>query len=234
MHTCPPTRPFLAFFFLFLVFSKQPILPNNLQPTPSASHNLSISYHCLLPSKTQSPLYRSNEKKPKGQPRWSQGSAPRCIPPGSQETLSKTHSDEASTVVEGTGTGARHDPAPPPLCQRGQTDGCELFLRSFSAVSGACWIYRRTPTKREILASGVLVDWTASTPILILLVFILISAPSCGNAATTTTKPTAGGVGKSALTVRFMKNTFADGYDPTIEGTREGEAYDEKDSSPKL
>jgi len=29
----------------------------------------------------------------------------------------------------------------------------------------------------------------------------------------------AGGVGKSALTVRFMKNTFADGYDPTIEET---------------
>jgi len=29
----------------------------------------------------------------------------------------------------------------------------------------------------------------------------------------------AGGVGKSALTVRFVKNTFADGYDPTIEET---------------
>jgi len=28
----------------------------------------------------------------------------------------------------------------------------------------------------------------------------------------------AGGVGKSALTVRFMKHTFAEGYDPTIEG----------------
>jgi len=29
----------------------------------------------------------------------------------------------------------------------------------------------------------------------------------------------AGGVGKSALTVRFMRNTFADSYDPTIEET---------------
>lgn len=32
----------------------------------------------------------------------------------------------------------------------------------------------------------------------------------------------AGGVGKSALTVRFVKNTFADGYDPTIEGKEGG------------
>jgi hypothetical protein len=31
--------------------------------------------------------------------------------------------------------------------------------------------------------------------------------------------PPAGGVGKSALTVRFMKDIFVDGYDPTIEGT---------------
>ncbi|KAG8904094.1 Ras- protein rsr1 [Tulasnella sp. 403] len=29
----------------------------------------------------------------------------------------------------------------------------------------------------------------------------------------------AGGVGKSALTVRFVRNTFADSYDPTIEET---------------
>ncbi|KAG8929726.1 Ras- protein rsr1 [Tulasnella sp. 419] len=29
----------------------------------------------------------------------------------------------------------------------------------------------------------------------------------------------AGGVGKSALTLRFIRNTFADGYDPTIEET---------------
>jgi len=29
----------------------------------------------------------------------------------------------------------------------------------------------------------------------------------------------AGGVGKSALTVRFIRNTFADSYDPTIEET---------------
>lgn len=28
----------------------------------------------------------------------------------------------------------------------------------------------------------------------------------------------AGGVGKSALTCRFVKDVFVDGYDPTIEG----------------
>jgi hypothetical protein len=30
----------------------------------------------------------------------------------------------------------------------------------------------------------------------------------------------AGGVGKSALTVRFMRNEFVENYDPTIQGMR--------------
>lgn len=34
----------------------------------------------------------------------------------------------------------------------------------------------------------------------------------------TTAHPTAGGVGKSALTIRFGRNVFIDQYNPTIEG----------------
>jgi hypothetical protein len=36
--------------------------------------------------------------------------------------------------------------------------------------------------------------------------------------ATTCLHATVGGVGKSALALRFIEDVFVDGYDPTIEG----------------